>query len=61
MNTMPDPTCPTCGDECAVQVYEDVLVFICVPCQMREMAKEREQERQERKKLAEWNAWACAG
>lgn len=61
MNTMPDPTCPTCGQECYVSVGEDYLVFVCVPCQMREMAAERAQERLERQKLAEWNAWARTG
>lgn len=54
MNTMPDPTCPTCGDECAVQVFDDVLVFRCLRCEQRE-ARQREIEQQ---KLAAWNAWA---
>jgi hypothetical protein len=58
MNTMPDPTCPTCGQECEVAVTDSHLIFVCVPCQMREMAQEREQERIEQQKLAEWNAWA---
>lgn len=51
MNTMPDPTCPNCGQECEVALHDGYLLFICVPCRTRDRAQELE-------KLAAWNAWA---
>lgn len=54
-----DPyACPTCGEECAVNIDSGYLILVCVPCQMREMAEERQQQQRELQKLAEWNAWA---
>lgn len=57
MNTMPDPTCPECGDERWLRTEPDnpgYLYWYCPTCARAAVL----QQAQERQKLAAWNAWA---
>lgn len=59
MNAMPDPTCPTCGDERAVIMPKHggkYFLWHCARCESY-LAK---QVTEDQRKLAEWEAWATA-
>lgn len=60
MNTMPDPTCPKCGQERALIVPDEsaigpsVLLWYCITCG----DDDRRRHKAELNKLAVWEAWA---